>query len=119
MKRRGRGFTLLELLIALLLVAIGLTALVRTSTVHTRQLADLRVRAYALIAAQNELVRLRLAPEAQVAGRNETRVEQGGRAFVVRTELSSDLQTGLLQADIQVQAAADPERTVGALKGWL
>ncbi|WP_434580928.1 type II secretion system minor pseudopilin GspI [Pseudomonas sp. Z5-35] len=57
---RQRGFTLIEVLVALLIVAVAMSAAVRASGQMSQSNALLRERSVALLAAQNSLAELRL-----------------------------------------------------------
>jgi general secretion pathway protein I len=57
---RQRGFTLIEVLVALLIVAVAMSAAVRASGQMNQGNALLRDRSVALLAAQNSLAELRL-----------------------------------------------------------
>lgn len=59
--RFAKGFTLVEVMVALLVVGIALPALLSQITAQADGTADLRDRSYAQWVAQNELERIRLA----------------------------------------------------------
>lgn len=59
-RRRARGFTLVEVLVALLIVALGLTALMSTVSGTARSSGYLRDKALAQWIALNRLVEVRL-----------------------------------------------------------
>ena len=63
-----RGFTLVELLVAIVLIDIGVLALVAGGTVVVRQANDLRRRGAAIRAASNRLEILGLLPCAATQG---------------------------------------------------
>lgn len=60
-RRFAKGFTLVEVMVALLVVGIALPALLSQITAQADGTADLRDRSYAQWVAQNELERIRLA----------------------------------------------------------
>src|SRR5690606_22980352 len=60
MSRRARGFTLIEILVALAVVGVGLAALITASGRSTRDAAELRDRTYANWVARNVLAEIRL-----------------------------------------------------------
>lgn len=81
MVARPRGFTLIEVLVALAIVAITLVAGLRAAaslSSNARRQADVLV---AQVCAQNELVRLRLARQLPPLGETAFGCEQAGRAF--------------------------------------
>ncbi len=57
---RQRGFTLIEVLVALVIVAVAMSAAVRASGQMSQSNALLRDRSIAMLAAQNSLAELRL-----------------------------------------------------------
>lgn len=68
MRTTRAGFTLLEVLIALVLIAVGLLALVGSTAVLVRQTAEIRARSAAVRAAANRLQRLGIATCAPASG---------------------------------------------------
>ncbi|MDZ4190965.1 MAG: type II secretion system minor pseudopilin GspI [Pseudomonas sp.] len=73
---RQRGFTLIEVLVALLIVAVAMSAAVRASGQMNQSNALLRDRSLALLAAQNHLTELSLQGSPARA-RNMQRCDQG------------------------------------------
>lgn len=69
--RKERGFTLIEVLVALAIIAVAMAAAVRVAGLMTQSNGLLRDRSIALLAAQSRLAELRL----------EGRLPAGTRAF--------------------------------------
>ena len=65
---RRRGFTLVEVLIAVLLIDVGLLALVASGSVLVRRTAESRLRTLALRAAADRIALLSAAPCAASTG---------------------------------------------------
>lgn len=77
------GFTLVEVLVALAIVAVALAAGLRSSGAllnHAQRQAD---QLLAQLCAENELVRLRLARQLPALGQSRSSCEQGGQALNV------------------------------------
>jgi len=85
MARQQRGFTLIEVLVALVIVAVAMSAAVRASGQMNQSNALLRDRSLALLAAQNHLAELRLQGVPGPA-RSARRCDQG------RLQLSCEQQ---------------------------
>jgi prepilin-type N-terminal cleavage/methylation domain-containing protein len=87
MRRRRAGFTLIEVLVAVVLIDVGLLALVAGSAVLVRQAAELRMRNAALRAATNRVQFLGAGPCLATAGG-----AGGSNAGALREEWSVSLQ---------------------------
>jgi general secretion pathway protein I len=75
--RRSSGFTLLEVLVALLIVGTALGASLRAVGSLTRNSADLRASMMATWSAENRLAQIRLSQQWQDAGRHDFACPQG------------------------------------------
>ena len=58
--RKERGFTLIEVLVALTVIAVAMSAATRVAGLMTQSNERLRDRSFALLAAQNQIAELRL-----------------------------------------------------------
>lgn len=76
------GFTLIEVLVALAIIAIALGAGLRAAAVTTDNTLALRERTLAHWVAENQLARLRVAPELPPLGRMDGEAEQAGERFI-------------------------------------
>ena len=94
------GFTLLEMLVALSILALAALALVRLDAFTVRSTADLSLNALAAITAENVAAQMVSEPGAP-SGDNTVTVQNGGAAFQVATRTSA-LDTGLIRIDIAV-----------------
>lgn len=83
--KRSAGFTLIEVLIALAIVAVALAAVMRAVAVATDDQARMRDRRLALLCAQDRWQELRLAGQPAQPGRSPC--VQGRTAFVVEQQL--------------------------------
>jgi prepilin-type N-terminal cleavage/methylation domain-containing protein len=66
--RRARGFTLVELLVAIVLIDAGLLAVVQTTAVVVRRRNEVRARAIAAYTAATRLEQLLASPCATTSG---------------------------------------------------
>lgn len=99
-----RGMTLLELVIAVAVLAIGTLAALRATDQSRLALAGAEARLLAQVVAQNRAEELRLMGAA--AGRTlPAQVEMGGRAFTLEIAYESTA-AGLTEARIVARAAS-------------
>lgn len=96
-----RGFTLLEVLVALFLLSIALVALIRAAGLEARALSHERDATLAQWVASNALAEVRLR-ERLPTGREEGREELGGRRWRWRLELTATDSPKIVRADVSV-----------------
>lgn len=98
--RASAGFTLLEMLVALSILALAALALVRLDAFTVRSSADLSLNALAAITAENVAAQLVSEPGVPT-GDNTVTVQNGGANFQVTTRASA-IDAGLVRIDIAV-----------------
>ena len=112
MKRHAHGFTLLEMLVALAIVAIGLTAALRASGVGIEGVGEYRDRMLALWLAQN-IVSERIARQDWPTPDTTTSEEEfANHRFVVRQEIKATPNPRFERLDVMVSDREDPSRTL-------
>ena len=83
MRLRARGFTLVEVLVALGIVAIALMAGLQATAALTRHAQRQSDMVLAQLCAENELVRIRLLQQMPDVGDRSVACEQAGRSLTV------------------------------------
>jgi len=78
---KARGFTLLEVLVALVIIGVALAASMRGAMSLTNTAEYSRDKLLALLTAENRLLELRLAREKLEPGEEIMPCDQGGIAF--------------------------------------
>ena len=97
-----RGFTLLEVLVALAIIAIVLLAALRASAAVLDASARSRLSLLAQQCAENSLIELRLGRLDPQLGPSSQRCSQGGASFTVDTLLQATPNPALRRIDLQV-----------------
>jgi general secretion pathway protein I len=99
-----RGFTLLEMLVALAVIGVAALTLVRLDAFAVRSSADLDARTLAQVVAQNEAVTLWTDPAPPTIGTSVTAAENAGRRFRVERRVAPTADANLLRIDLIVRA---------------
>jgi general secretion pathway protein I len=112
-----RGFTLIEVLVALAIFAVALTAALRTCSIATDAALDFRERLLAGWVAENRLAayRVGLAPE---LGEHAGNALQGGMAFTWRERVSAAESPLNRRIDVQVFLADIPNHVLAQTVGY-
>lgn len=119
--RRGRraGFTLVEVLVALAIVAIALLAALRAAGLGTTNAGELRSRLLGGWVAENLLAEHRARGDWLPVGARQGTVAQGGFDFAWREEITSTPHPAFRRVDVLVYAAADDTRAIARLTGFI
>lgn len=115
--RCARGFTLIEVLVALGIVAIALVAGLRATAALTSNAERQSDVLLAQICAENELARLRLARQMPDVGESEQACEQAGQALQVRLKVSPTPNPSFRRIDAHVFEAGVPLLRVSTVLG--
>ncbi len=113
------GFTLIEVLVALAVIAVALLALTRTAGLQVQAFDGLRERTLAGWVAANVLAETRLAPTAPSTGRSDGHERLGDRDWRWTREVQPTPEPTIRRIDIRVFAAAarDPSATLVGFVG--
>ena len=99
---RAKGFTLVEVLVALGIVAVALAAGVRTSAALARNAERQTDVLLAQLCAENALVNVRLSRQMPAVGDNTTACEQAGRNLGVTLSVRATPNPNFLRVEASV-----------------
>ncbi len=119
MSRRQHGFTLVEVLVALAVLAIALTAVMRTMAQAIDATATLRERHVALWVAQNRLAEHQMRRDWPAADTRDGETEFGGEKWFWRQQVSTTPEATIRRIEITIRRQAGSEDTQARLVGYL
>lgn len=119
MRAQRRGFTLIEILVALALAAVALAAGMRALAQAADGAGTLKARTLALWVAQNQLAVVQIAPEAALQGSLQGEATQAGIAFRWRIVVGTTPNPAFRRIDIVVAEAGVPDYTLARLTGYV
>lgn len=113
----ARGFTLIEVLVALGIVSIALVAGLQSTTALTRNAMRQSDALLAHLCAENELVRMRLSRQMPGIGDATLGCEQAGHAFEVRLSVRPTPNPSFRRVDAQVLDGTTPVLRLSTVVG--
>ena len=117
--RTRRGFTLVEILVALAVLGVALAAGMRAVAQSADAATLLKQRTLALWVAQNRLAIAQLASPWPALGSRDGEAEQAGAAFIWRESVSGTPNPSFRKIDIVVADRREPDYALARLTGYL
>ena len=117
--RRCTGFTLVEILVALAIVAIALTAGMRALAQATDTASALKSRTLALWIAQNRLAAAQVEIPPPSLGNYRGDATQAGVPFVWQATITTTPNPAFRRIDIVVAEPATPDYALATLTGFV
>ena len=113
--RCRRGFTLVEVLVALAIISVALLAALRAAGQATNAVDELRLRLFAGWVAENRLAEHRARGDWLALGIGRGSQSQGGVDFAWREEVIATPNPAFRRVDVLVSAPATPSGEARAL----
>ncbi len=117
--RHRRGFTLIEILVALTIVAVALAAGMRALAEATDSATLLKQRTLALWVAQNRLAESQLAVPWPDVGTQEGSVVQAGAQFAWKQTITATPNPSFRKLEIVVVQQETPDYALATLVGYV
>src|SRR5215469_10516759 len=99
----GDGFTLIEVLVALAIVAVGMAAVLATLTSSADSVSYLRDKTFANWVALNQIAQQRLSGQGLQSGTTDGDSDMAGRKWHWHQEITSTQIPGMLRIDVSVR----------------
>ncbi|WP_296271331.1 type II secretion system minor pseudopilin GspI [Pseudomonas sp. UBA6323] len=121
----ARGFTLLEVLVALAIFALVAASVLTASARSVRTAAQLEDKTLAMWVADNRLTELQLADTQPADGRDQGQVAFAGRRWLWQSEIQATSEPAMRRVTLWVAAEARGasgdlrERALVSLSGFL
>ena len=118
-RNRTAGFTLLETLVALAIVALGMTAVHVQLNRYAIGASFIEYKVLASWIASNRIAELSVAPQWPPLGETQDELEYARRTWIWRAEISPTPVDNLRRVDVSVALADEPERIIHSVSGLL
>lgn len=115
------GFTLIEVLVAVTVLALAMLAIIRAGSQYTGNQAYLQDRTLATWVARNQLTIFQLEKDWPATGTRSDEVEMAGRRWRWEAKISPTPDTEVRRVDIRVWHARDSDEAapVARLAGFI
>jgi general secretion pathway protein I len=117
--RRQSGFTLLEVLAAVAVLALALGATITGASQYARNATYLRDKAIATWVARNKLVELHVAPAWPEIGKSDGKEEMAGQEWPWRVEVLKTPDPAVRRVDVHVDAPDEQGGQLVVMSGFL
>lgn len=116
--KSSRGFTLIEVMVAMAIAALGLAAVAAGISQMVDASFAMRERTYASWIAQNKIAELRLANVVPEVSETSGDVDFGGRKWIWRATISDTGVENLYRADVRV-GLPDGDENIRTVTGFI
>ena len=117
--RSQSGFTLLEVLAAVAVLALALGATITGASQYAANAGYLRDKAIATWVARNKLVELHVAPAWPEKGKSDGVDEMAGREWTWRTQVLDTPDPKVRRVEVSVEAPGKKDTVLVTLSGFL
>jgi general secretion pathway protein I len=117
-KANQSGFTLIEIIVAMTILAIAMGAVIKTAAQHTSNSAYLRDRTIAHWVAMNKLAELRISKAFPPKGEEKGSIPMANKDWYWVIKVTETPEETIRRVDIEVKAE-EGKQTITSLIGYL
>jgi general secretion pathway protein I len=114
-----KGFTLIEILIALAILAVALAATTRAASLATDNALETRQRVLATWAAQNRVAEMHARRMFPSAGVTQLSTEQAGIGLAIEQNVSGTPNPTIRRVELAVSTTRNPERVLARIVAYV
>lgn len=114
-----KGFTLIEILIAVAILAVALAATTRAASVATDGALETRQRVLATWAGENRIAELRARAIFPPVATSRLTTDEGGLALVIDETVTETPNFAIRRVDLAISDARDPARVLTRLTAYV
>lgn len=118
LKRRQRGFTLLEMMVAMTILAVGMGAIIKASAGSARNASILRDKEVARWVALNKLTELQVLQEWSTSGK-KGEVNMLNATWYWSTRIQKVQDPDLRRIDVEVRSDPTTESYIYSITGFI
>lgn len=117
--RGARGFTLIEVLVALAVLAIALSAIIKTMSSNTLNSIYLRDRTLAEWVALNKITEMQLSQDWPSAGKTDGKAVMGNHEWFWEAEVATTPDKDVDTITLRVRAQRDAENPITTIQAYI
>ncbi len=110
-RNRTSGFTLIEVLVALIVVGLGMLAVIQTVSQTANNTSYIRDKTIAHWIAMNQLTQVRLLPNAPALDKSSDEVKMAGREWRWTMEVKQTPVESIRRIEVNVRPSDAPEKS--------
>lgn len=116
---RQSGFTLAEVLVALVVVSVSFLALVEVAGTHTRNAGYLRDKTFAHWVAANQIAQVQVLKSFPKVGQSKGEAEMGDRTWFWEQKIEGTPDPKLRRIEVVVKAEKKTDKIITQLVGFV
>jgi len=119
LRQQARGFTLLEVLVAIMVLALGMVAVISSSTQSLNSLGYMKSKTLAHWVAMNKITELQLEPNWPSAGTKSGDYEMSGIDWRWEAKVSDTEDNDVRRVDVNVYVDRESKESLALVIGYL